>query len=146
MTQSWSKRPKTIALILAGMINAILIYLIYRDFSTLVTTLGTTGDPGANGLRLGFLILFLVIFNVSLVVIFFWKKSSLVRAGLIVAVVPIIGAFLYSLLKSGSMFDESAGGGGFLWLLMISAPIGLMLIAIGVIVELAKRSRSQSAI
>jgi uncharacterized membrane protein YhaH (DUF805 family) len=69
------------------------------------------------------------------------KKLSLVRVGLFVAVVPIIGAFLYSLLKGGSMFDESAGGGGFLWLLIFTLPIGLMLIAIGVIVELTKRSK-----
>jgi hypothetical protein len=101
----------------------------------------TTGDSSANGFRAIFLILFLVIFNLSLVVIFFWKKSSPVRAGLFVAVVPIIGAFLYSLLKGGSMFDESAGGGGFLWLLIFTLPIGLMLIAIGVIVELTKRSK-----
>ena len=142
MTQSWTKRPKTIALICAGVINAILIYFIYRQFSTLVTTLETTGDSSANGFGAIFLILFLVIFNVSFVVIFFWKKSSLVRAGLFVAVVPIIGAFLYSLLTDGSMFNESSGGGGFLWLLIFTLPIGLMLIAIGVISELTKRSKS----
>lgn len=120
MNRSWSKSPKTIALICAGVINALLIYLLYRDFSTIP---------------------FLGIFNVSLVVIFFWRKSFLVRAGLFVAAVPIICAFLYSLLNGGSMFDENTGGGGYLWLLIISLPIGLMLIAIGVIVGLARRSK-----
>ena len=142
MTQSWTKRPKTIALICAGVINAILIYLIYRQFSTLVTTLETTGDSSANGFGAIFLILFLVVFNLSFVVIFFWKKSSLVRAGLFVAVVPIIGAFLYSLLKGGSMFNESTGGGALIWLLFTTVPIGLILMAVGVTVELSKRSKS----
>ena len=141
MTQSWTKSPKKIALICAGVINAILIYLIYRDFSTFVTTLGTTGDPGANSLRWVLLILFLGVFDLSFVVIFFWK-SVLVRVGILVTVAPIICAFLYSLLKGGSMFDESAGGGAFLWLSILTLPIGLILIAVGVIVELNRRPKS----
>jgi len=70
------------------------------------------------------------------------NKSLLVRAGQFVAVSPIIGAFLYSLIKGGSMFNESTGGGAFLWLLFTTLPIGLILIAIGVTVELTKRSKS----
>lgn len=70
------------------------------------------------------------------------KKSSLVRAGQLVAASPIIGAFLYSLLAGGSMFNESTGGGAFIWGLFISLPIGLILIGIGVTVDLAKRSKS----
>jgi uncharacterized membrane protein YhaH (DUF805 family) len=70
------------------------------------------------------------------------KKSSLVRAGQIVLVSPIIGAFLSSLLTGGSMFDESSGGGAFIWGLFITVPIGLILIGIGVTVELTKRSKS----
>ena len=69
-------------------------------------------------------------------------KSFLVRAGQFVAVSPIIGAFLYSLLRGGSMFNESTGGGAFLWGLFITLPIGLILIAIGVTVELTKQSKS----
>ena len=88
------------------------------------------------------MILFLVVFNLSFVVIFFWKKSSLVRAGLFVAVVPIIGAFLYSLLAGGSMFNEDTGGGALIWLLFTTVPIGLILMAVGVTVELTKRSKS----
>jgi len=70
------------------------------------------------------------------------KKSFLVRAGQFVIVSPIIGAFFYSLLKGGSMFNESTGGGAFIWGLFITVPIGLILIAIGVTVELTKRSKS----
>ena len=142
MTYSWIKRPKRIALNFAGVINAVLIYLIFRTYSNVETFMETNGDISADVLRIALLILSLGLFNVSLVVVFFWKKSSLVRAGLLVAVVPILCAFLYSLIKGGSMFDESAGGGAFLWLLIISVPIGLILIAVGVIAELAKRSKS----
>jgi uncharacterized membrane protein YhaH (DUF805 family) len=70
------------------------------------------------------------------------KRSLLVRAGQFVIVSPIIGAFLYSLLAGGSMFNESTGGGAFIWGLFITVPIGLILIAIGVTVELTKRSKS----
>ena len=70
------------------------------------------------------------------------KKSFLVRAGQFVIVSPIIGAFFYSLLKGGSMFNESTGGGAFIWGLFITVPIGLILIAIGVTVELTKCSKS----
>jgi uncharacterized membrane protein YhaH (DUF805 family) len=69
------------------------------------------------------------------------KRSFLFRAGQFVVVSPIIGAFLYSLLAGGSMFNESTGGGAFIWGLFITVPIGLILIAIGVIVESSKRSK-----
>ena len=70
------------------------------------------------------------------------KKPLLVRAGQLVAVSPIIGAFLYSLLAGGSMFNESTGGGALIWLLFTTVPIGLILMAVGVTVELTKRSKS----
>jgi len=71
------------------------------------------------------------------------RKFSLVSAGLFVAVSPIIGAFLYSLLKGGSMFStgDSTGAGTFLFFLIFTLPLGLMLITIGVIVEASKRSK-----
>ena len=128
-------RPKTIILICAGLVNA---FLIYRYFSTLVTE----GNQSANGFGAVFLIIFLGLFNGSLFVIFFVKKTPLVRAGLLIAVFPIICAFLFSLFNGSSMFDESSGGGGYLWLLMISVPIGLLLIIIGLIVSLFKRFKS----
>jgi hypothetical protein len=128
-------RPKTIILICAGLVNA---FLIYRYFSTLVTE----GNQSANGFGAVFLIIFLGLFNASLFVIFFVKKTPLVRAGLLIAVFPIICAFLFSLFNGGSMFDEGSGGGGYLWLLMISVPIGLLLIVIGLIVSVFKRFKS----
>ena len=69
------------------------------------------------------------------------KKPPLVRAGQFVAVSPIIGAFLSSLLTGGSMFNESTGGGAFIWGLFLTVPIGLILMAIGVTVESTKRRK-----
>jgi hypothetical protein len=61
------------------------------------------------------------------------KKLPLIRAGLLVAVSPIIAAFLYSLINGGSMFDEGSGGGAYLWFLMASLPIGFVMIVTGLI-------------
>jgi hypothetical protein len=40
------------------------------------------------------------------------------------------------------MFDEGSGGGTYLWFLMASLPIGLLLILVGVIVMLIKRLKN----
>jgi hypothetical protein len=127
-------RPKVIVLICAGLINAL---LIYRYFSTLVTT----GNQSANGFGAVFLILFLGLFNLVLFIIFFVKKVPLIRAGLVVAFLPIVLAFITSLISRTSMFDEGSGTGTYLWLLIISVPIGLLLIVIGLIVKLFKDRR-----
>ena len=128
-------RPKTIILICAGAINAL---LIYRYFSTLVTE----GNRSANGFGALFLILFLALFNAILFVIFFVKKIALIRAGLVIAFLPIAIAFITSLIGNVSMFDEGSGSGGYLWLLMGTLPIGFLLVVIGLIVMLFERFRT----
>ena len=130
-------RPKTIILISAGLINA---FLIYRYFSTLVTE----GNRSANGFGALFLILFLALFNGALFIIFFVKKIPLIRAGLVIAFLPIALAFLTSLITGTSMFDEGSGSGGYLWLLMGSVPIGFLLVLIGAIVALFKRLKPKN--
>lgn len=71
------------------------------------------------------------------------KKSSLVRAGQFVAVSPIIFAFWFSLLMGGSMFStgDSTGAGTFLFFLMFTLPVGLILMAIGAIAESSDRTK-----
>ena len=128
-------RPKTIILICAGAINAL---LIYRYFSTLVTE----SNRSANGFSAVFLILFLALFNAILFVIFFVKKIPLIRAGLVIAFLPIAIAFVTSLINGTSMFDEGSGSGGYLWLLMGTVPIGFLLVVIGLIVMLFERFRT----
>ena len=130
-------RPKTIILISAGLINA---FLIYRYFSTLVTE----GNRSANGFGAVFLILFLALFNGALFIIFFVKKIPLMRAGLVIALLPIVLAFITSLLNGTSMFDEGSGSGGYLWLLMGTVPIGFLLVVIGTIVALFKHLKPKN--
>ena len=61
------------------------------------------------------------------------------RVGLFVAFLPIIAAFLFSLINGGSMFDEGSGGGGYLWFLMASLPLGFIFIVTGLIVMVFKQ-------
>ena len=61
------------------------------------------------------------------------KKIPLVRIGLLVAFSPVLAAFVFSLFNGGNMFDESSGGGGFLWFLMATLPLGFVMIFIGLI-------------
>lgn len=124
--------PKLIVLILGAVTNAL---LIYQYISNLVTT----GNQSANGFRAVFLIIFLGLFNLALFLIFFVKKTLLIKSGMFITVLPILCALLYSLIKGGSMFNENSGGGSFLWLLMITFPVGSLIILIGIIINLVKR-------
>ena len=68
----------------------------------------------------------------------FVKKTPLIRIGLVICVLPIVLAFITSLTSGSSMFDESSGTGAYLWLLIMSVPIGLLLVVIGLVVKLFK--------
>ena len=61
------------------------------------------------------------------------KRIPLVPIGFLVAFSPVIAAFVFSLFNGGSMFNESSGGGAYLWFLMASLPIGFVMIVIGLI-------------
>ena len=63
------------------------------------------------------------------------------RIGLIIAFLPIALAFITSLLNGTSMFDEGSGSGGYLWLLMVTVPVGVAIFVIAAIVKLAKRRK-----
>ena len=61
------------------------------------------------------------------------------RIGLLVAFSPVMAAFVFSLFNGGSMFDEGSGGGGYLWFLMASLPLGFIFIVTGLIVMVFKQ-------
>ena len=75
-------------------------------------------------------------------ILFFMKRVPLIRIGLFITLLPILLAFVTSLINGTSMFDEGSGSGGYLWLLMGTLPIGFLLVVIGLIVMLFKRFRS----
>ena len=72
------------------------------------------------------------------------RKTLLIRIGLVIAFLPIVLAFITSLISRTSMFDEGSGSGTYLWLLIISVPIGLLLIMIGLISTLLKRGKPKN--
>jgi hypothetical protein len=78
----------------------------------------------------------------SLAIIFFVKKTPLIRIGLVIAFLPIVLAFITSLFGRTPMFDEGSGTGAYLWLLIMSVPIGLLLVVIGLVVKLFNRGKS----
>ena len=79
--------------------------------------------------------------KVSLSILFFMKRVPLIRIGVFVAFLPIALAFVTSLLNGTSMFDEDSGSGGYLWLLMVTVPVGVAIFVIAAIVKLAKRRK-----
>ena len=79
------------------------------------------------------------VFTVALSILFSMSKIPFIRIGLFITLLPILLAFITSLINNVSMFDEGSGSGGYLWLLMGSVPIGLLLVVIGAIVALFKR-------
>ena len=84
----------------------------------------------------------LVVFTAALSILFFMKRVPLIRIGLFITLLPILLAFVTSLINNVSMFDEGSGSGAYLWLLMGTVPIGFLLVVIGLIVMLFKRFRS----
>ena len=69
------------------------------------------------------------------------RKTLLIRIGLVIAFLPIVLAFITSLISRTSMFDEGSGSGGYLWLLMGSVPLGVAIFVIALIVRLIKRTK-----
>jgi hypothetical protein len=63
------------------------------------------------------------------------------RIGLIIAFLPIVLAFITSLINGTSIFDEGSGSGGYLWLLMVTVPVGMAIFVIAAIVKLIKRRK-----
>jgi hypothetical protein len=69
------------------------------------------------------------------------KKFPFIRAGLIFAISPILLAFLTSLFQGGSMWDEGSGTGGYIWLMFLTLPVGFLLVVIGLVMMIVRRTR-----
>ena len=68
------------------------------------------------------------------------------RIGLLVAFSPVMAAFVVSLFNGGNMFDESSGGGGFLWFLMATLPLGFVMIFIGLILLIVNKLKPKDGL
>ena len=69
------------------------------------------------------------------------KRFPFIRIGLLFAVSPILIAFLTSLFQGGSMWDEGSGTGTFIWFMLFTLPVGLLLVVIGLVMALVRRTR-----
>jgi len=69
------------------------------------------------------------------------KRFPFIRAGLIFAISPILLAFMTSLFQGGSMWDEGSGTGGYIWLMFLTLPVGFLLVVIGLVTVLVRRTR-----
>jgi len=69
------------------------------------------------------------------------KRFPFIRTGLIFAISPILLAFLTSLFQGGSMWDEGGGTGAYIWLIFLTLPIGSLLVLIGLVMMVVRRTR-----
>jgi uncharacterized membrane protein YhaH (DUF805 family) len=69
------------------------------------------------------------------------KRFPFIRAGLIIAISPILLAFITSLFQGGSMWDEGSGTGAYIWLMFLTLPVGSLLILIGLVMMVVRRAR-----
>ena len=69
------------------------------------------------------------------------KRFPFIRTGLIFAISPILLAFITSLFQGGSMWDEGSGTGGYIWLMFLTLPVGSLLVLIGLVMMVVRRTR-----
>jgi uncharacterized membrane protein len=69
------------------------------------------------------------------------KRFPLIRTGLVFAISPILLAFITSLFQGGSMWDEGSGTGGYIWLMFLTLPVGSLLVLIGLVMMLVRKTR-----
>jgi hypothetical protein len=69
------------------------------------------------------------------------KHFPFIRAGLVFAISPILIAFITSLFQGGSMWDEGSGTGGYIWLMFLTLPVGFLLVVIGLVMMVVRRTR-----
>jgi hypothetical protein len=54
---------------------------------------------------------------------------------------PMLLALTPSLFQGGSMWNESSGTGAFIWLTFLTIPVGFLLIVIGLVMMVVRRTR-----
>jgi hypothetical protein len=69
------------------------------------------------------------------------KRFPFIRTGLIFTFSPILIAFVTSLFQGGSMWDEGSGTGAYIWLMFLTLPVGFLLVVIGLVMALVRRTR-----
>ena len=65
-------------------------------------------------------------------------RFPLVRVGLLIAFSPLLIAFVTGLIQGVSMWDEGSGTGAYIWLMMLTLPVGFVLVCIGVVMKFVR--------
>ena len=71
------------------------------------------------------------------------KRFPLILVGLIFAFSPLAIAFVTSIFQDGSMWDEGSGTGGYIWFMMLTLPVGFMLVFIGLVLQIVRKFRKR---
>jgi hypothetical protein len=69
------------------------------------------------------------------------KHFPLIRVGLLIAISPILIAFITSIFQGGSMWDEGNGTGAYIWLMFLTLPVGFVLSATGLVLQIIRKLR-----
>jgi hypothetical protein len=69
------------------------------------------------------------------------KRFPLIRVGLLIAISPILIAFITSIFQDGSMWDEGNGTGAYIWLMFLTLPVGFVLSTTGLVLQIIRRLR-----
>ena len=68
-------------------------------------------------------------------------RFPFVRIGLLFAFAPLLIAFVTGLIQGVSMWDEGGGTGAYIWLMMLTLPVGFILVVIGIVMKFVRMRR-----
>jgi hypothetical protein len=66
---------------------------------------------------------------------------KLILFGILFIFSPLALAFISSVINQNSMFDEGNGSGTYIWFMLFTIPVGLIVVIIGIIRLIAKKFR-----
>jgi len=69
------------------------------------------------------------------------KRFPFVRIGLVFAFAPLLIAFVTGLIQGVSMWDEGSGTGAYIWLMIMTLPVGFVLVVIGIVMKFVRIRR-----
>ena len=58
------------------------------------------------------------------------------------AFLPLLLAFITGLIQGVSMWDEGSGTGAYIWLMILTLPVGFVLVVIGLVLKVIRIKRS----
>ena len=69
------------------------------------------------------------------------KRFPFIRVGLAITFAPLLLAFVTSIFQGVSMWDEGSGTGGYIWFMMLTLPVGSVIVVIGLVRGIIRKLR-----